>query len=160
MSVTRIEISKEYLHFAAGHFTIFDAENRENLHGHNFHMSLDATADIGADGITFDYNILKKSAKALCDELDEHVLLPGTSPHLSVSEEDNLVWANFADERIPFLTRDVKVLPIANITVEALAEYLSERLLALDAIKALDIHHLVVRCASGDGQWAATEWSA
>ena len=59
MTTTRIEISKSYLHFAAAHFTIFGASNRENLHGHNFQVALDATAEIGEDGLTFDYNVLK-----------------------------------------------------------------------------------------------------
>jgi len=81
---TTIEISKEYLHFAAAHFTLFSASHRENLHGHNFQVTLDANAAIGEDGLTFDYNILKKALKALCDDLDEQVLMPTKSPYLQI----------------------------------------------------------------------------
>ena len=80
MHTTTIEISKEYLHFAAAHFTLFSATDRENLHGHNFQVTLDAEAAIQADGLTFDYNILKKALKQLCDDLDEQVLMPSETP--------------------------------------------------------------------------------
>ena len=35
---TTIEISKEYLHFNSGHFTIFSRDQREDLHGHTFRV--------------------------------------------------------------------------------------------------------------------------
>jgi len=155
---TTIEISKEYLHFAAAHFTLFSATERENLHGHNFHVTLEAEAPVQADGLTFDYNILKKALKALCDELDEQVLMPSESPYLSIQTTDGYTWVNFANERIPFLSRDLTLLPIRNVTVEELAHYLLERLLAEPRIQALDIHHLLLRCSSGEGQWASADW--
>ena len=85
---TTIEISKEYLHFGAAHFTIFDAQTRENLHGHNFHVQLHATAAVGEDGLTFDYNHLKNALKALCDGLDEQLLMPANSPHLDIEQDE------------------------------------------------------------------------
>ena len=45
-SLIRIELSKEYLNFSAGHFTIFSATERENLHGHNFQVRGAVTAAI------------------------------------------------------------------------------------------------------------------
>lgn len=152
---TTIEISKEYLHFAAAHFTIFSATERENLHGHNFHVTLDATATIASDGLTFDYNLLKNALKALCDELDELVLMPQASPHIKVEEDDQYIYVLFADERIPFLRRDLKLLPIRNISVEELAHYLLAQLRKHPSIIGLDISNMVLRCASGAGQWAS-----
>ena len=84
MQNTTIEISKEYLHFAAAHFTLFSDTERENLHGHNFQVTLDAEAAIAEDGLTFDYNILKKALKQMCDDLDEQVIMPTQSPHLQI----------------------------------------------------------------------------
>jgi len=155
---TTIEISKEYLHFAAAHFTLFSATERENLHGHNFHVTLDANAPVQADGLTFDYNILKKALKALCDELDEQVLMPTESPYLDIQDADGYTWVTFANERIPFLSRDLTLLPVRNVTVEELAQYLLDRLLAEPSIQALDMNHLVLRCSSGEGQWASATW--
>lgn len=155
---TTIEISKEYLHFAAAHFTLFNATERENLHGHNFQVTLNATAPIHNDGLTFDYNILKKSLKALCDELDEQVLMPTQSPYLSIETDNEFTYVLFNGERIPFLDRDLTLLPIRNVTVEELAHHLLERMTQDPTIAALDIEHMLLRCASGEGQWAGAEW--
>ena len=156
---TTIEISKEYLHFAAAHFTLFSASERENLHGHNFHVTLDATAPVGEDGLTFDYNILKKALKTMCDELDEQVLMPGQSPYLDIEDDNDYVTVVFAGERIPFLHRDITVLPVRNITVEELAQHFLDTLRARPEIMEQQIERLTLRCASGDGQWARAEWS-
>jgi 6-pyruvoyltetrahydropterin/6-carboxytetrahydropterin synthase len=160
MQNTTIEISKEYLHFAAAHFTLFSATERENLHGHNFQVTLDADAPMQDDGLTFDYNILKKAVKQLCDELDEQVLMPTNSPYLEIDEQDDYTYIVFNDERIPFLQRDLKLLPIRNITVEELAQYLMGKLLEREDIQTLAIDHMLLRCASGEGQWASAKWSA
>ena len=160
MQNTTIEISKEYLHFAAAHFTLFSATERENLHGHNFQVTLDADAPMQEDGLTFDYNILKKAVKQLCDELDEQVLMPTHSPYLEIDEQDDYTYIVFNGERIPFLQRDLKLLPIRNITVEELAQYLLGKLLEREDIKTLAIDHMLLRCASGEGQWASAKWSA
>ena len=160
MQNTTIEISKEYLHFAAAHFTLFSATERENLHGHNFQVTLDADAPMQDDGLTFDYNILKKAVKQLCDELDEQVLMPTRSPYLEIDEQDDYTYVVFNGERIPFLQRDLTLLPIRNITVEELAQYLLAKLLEREDIKALDIDNMLLRCASGEGQWASAKWSS
>ena len=155
---TTIEISKEYLHFAAAHFTLFSATERENLHGHNFHVTLDANAAIADDGLTFDYNILKKALKALCDELDEQVLMPTQSPYLQIENDPSYTYVVFNGERIPFLDRDLTLLPVRNVTVEEMAQYFLNQLLARPDIQALDINHLLLRCSSGEGQWASANW--
>ncbi len=155
---TTIEISKEYLHFAAAHFTLFSATERENLHGHNFHVTLDANAAIANDGLTFDYNILKKALKALCDELDEQVLMPTQSPYLQIENDASYTYVVFNGERIPFLERDLTLLPVRNITVEEMAQYFLDHLLTRPDIQALDINHLLLRCSSGEGQWASANW--
>lgn len=155
---TTIEISKEDMHFAAAHFTIFSATERENLHGHNFYMALDATALVGDNGITFDYNVLKKAARQLCDDLDEQVLMPSLSPYLEIEEGSDYTYALYNGERIPFLVRDLTVLPVRNITVEEMAHYFLNELLDTEEIKALDLVSLNLKCASGDGQWASSGW--
>jgi 6-pyruvoyltetrahydropterin/6-carboxytetrahydropterin synthase len=161
MSTTRhttIEISKDYLHFNAAHFTLFSATEREDLHGHTFYVAAVVDSTVGDDGLAFDYNVFKRTLKELCGELDEKVLLPERSPHLTLSEDDGYVVARFADERIPFLPRDVRTLPVRNITVEELAPWFLSALQARPEIAALDIQRLTVRVSSGPGQWAAARW--
>lgn len=156
-TLTTIEISKDYLHFSSAHFTIFSATEREDLHGHTFYVEAQITAPIGPNGLAFDYNLLKTKLKALCDHLDEKVLLPEHSPHLTLTEQDDYVIARFAHERIPFLPRDVRLLPVANITVEALAPWFLEQLGVDPEIRALALPRVVVRVSSGPGQWASAE---
>lgn len=156
---TTLEINKEALHFAAAHFTIFSATARENLHGHNFQVALEIDAEVGRDGLAFDYNLVKNSLKALCDELDEHTLLPERSPHLAITEEDGYTVAHFNGERMPFLARDVLTLPVSNITVEALADWMGSKLLDDPVIAALNLRSLTVKVSSGPGQWARAEFT-
>ena len=157
-TTTRIEIAKEDMHFSAAHFTIFSASERENLHGHNFFVAADAVGPIGEDGLCFDYNALKSRLRTLCEALDEIVLLPAESPHLTVAEGDGDVIVTFADERLSFLRRDVKLLPVRNVTVEELARYFLNELAADDGFCDLPIESLQLRVSSGPGQWARATW--
>jgi len=163
-NLTTIEIHKEYLHFSCAHFTLFSATDRENLHGHNFQIGCEVEAEVDETGLCFDYNIIKDVLKALCAEIDEQMLLPGESPWLDVvypkPGEDDLVIALFNGERIPFLARDVTVLPLRNITVEELAGWVLQRVLQAPAVQELPIHKMLVRVASGNDQWARANWEA
>ena len=159
-SAATIEISKDYLHFNAAHFTLFSATEREDLHGHTFYVQATVQGQVGDDGLTFDYNVFKDALKALCDGLDEKVLLPERSPHLRLEQRDGYLVALFADERIPFLPRDVLTLPVRNITVEEMAAWFLERLRENPQIAGLDIVSLQVRVSSGPGQWAGARWQS
>jgi 6-pyruvoyltetrahydropterin/6-carboxytetrahydropterin synthase len=159
---TRIELAKEAFKFSAGHFTIFSATRRERLHGHNFSVAAAFTCAVGRDGLALDYGRAKRLLQGLCDELDEWFLLPGTSPHLSIREGDaGRVEAVFDGEAIPFPEADVKILPVANITLEELAGYLLGRFReGLADLDPAGLEAVEVRVFSGPGQCASAEWSA
>ena len=156
----RIDIAKEYLHFSAAHFTVFSATERENLHGHNFQVEASLRGRVGDDGLCFDYNIVKTRLKTLCDALDEVVLLPGRCPHLDIRVSEAYTVAAFNDERLPFLHRDVKVLPVRNVTVEELAHWLIGELTDDVEIAALPVTDIELRVSSGAGQWACAVWAS
>ena len=157
--MTTIEINKEAMHFSAAHFTLFSQSERENLHGHNFQVEATLDGEVGDDGLCFDYNVIKTKLKALCDDLDERVLLPDRSPHLALTREGDYVLALFAGERIPFLPRDVKTLPVRNVTVEELAQWFVDTITRDEEILALPIARMTLRVSSGPGQWASAHWS-
>ena len=154
-ALTRIEISKEYLHFNSGHFTIFSDTDREDLHGHTFYVKALIDSPVDNTGLAFDYNLVKSRLKQLCDDIDEQILLPERSPHLTLSEDNGYVIATFGNERLPFLPRDVITLPVATITVEELAPWFLQALLAEPAIASLDLPRVEVSVSSGPGQWAS-----
>ena len=152
-----IEIVKESLHFSAAHFTIFGPGQRENLHGHNFQVQAVIEGEIGEDGLTFDYSIIKDMLQKECDHLDERTLLPILSPYLQVTESTDCVQAKFGDETMPFLPRDVLLLPVRNITVEELSNWFLDRLLSNEVFQGLPIQRVSLKVASGSGQWGIAE---
>lgn len=157
---TCIEICKEDLKFSGAHFTIFSATDRERLHGHNFRVSLDLTAEVGEDGMCFSYVEIKKRLRKLCAELDEYTLLPAQSPYMRVEEQGKYYRAEFNGEELLFLKADTLLLPLRNTTVEEFARYVLERLLD-DApfIDGNEISELVMKVSSGPGQWGSASWS-
>ncbi|MFT4719290.1 MAG: 6-pyruvoyltetrahydropterin/6-carboxytetrahydropterin synthase [Candidatus Azotimanducaceae bacterium] len=156
--LTTVEIAKQALNFSIAHFTIFSATNREDLHGHNFQLECKVTAPLAEDGLLFDYGILKRLLRALCDEIDEQVILPGHSPYLQLSNDDGYTIAHFNGERIPFLPRDVTVLPIANTTVEEFSHYFLEKLKNDTLIQQNAIVALSVKVSSSPGQYGIADW--
>lgn len=156
----RIEIAKHALNFSVAHFTIFSKTERENLHGHNFQVACDLTGLVSNDGLMFDYGIIKRVIRSLCDELDEQVILPELSPHLELLEENGYTIAVFNGERLPFLPRDVTVLPIANTTVEEFSHYLLHRMLDHPEFKDRQIVKLTVKVSSSPGQTGCSTWQS
>jgi len=157
---TTIELFKEEMKFSAGHFTIFSASERENLHGHNFTVYVAIEGGVSDNGMLADYGGYKRWVIGRCHAWNETFFLPGESPYLRVERHERGITAHFADEQIPFLARDVTVLPVKNVTLEELARLFGEGLVADDAkLRADDVHALTVKCASGPGQWASWRWS-
>ena len=157
---TTIHIRNQYLKFSAAHFTIFSGEERERLHGHNFAVRADFTAAVGADGLCFDYNVMKKKLRSLCDSLDEYMLLPEHSPHLKVSKsnDEQTVIARFGEETMYFVAADTLILPLANITAEELSWWLLSRLLEDNVAEQYEISEAMVDVGSGEGQSASSRW--
>src|SRR2546428_5678278 len=120
--------AKDYLKSAAAHFTASPGF-REPLHGHNYQVSVRVEADLGPDGYVLDFGLVKRVAKALCEELDERVLLPERSDCLIVTRtEDAVEVRTEAGHRFRFPAADVRLLPIAHSSAEELAAYLLARL--------------------------------
>lgn len=160
MQLTTIDLHKEEMKFNAGHFTIFSATERERLHGHQFTVQAEITSEVGESGITFDYSIYKKKIIALCQELNEIFLIAGESPYLKIERDNNYVYLHFDKEKIPFLEKDILVLPLRNITVEELSRWFLIKL--TENKEDLDQHHIhkmIIKVYSCPGQSGSTSWS-
>lgn len=158
--LSTISVSKEALKFSAAHFTIFSATERERLHGHNFRVSAELTLGVSDNGMGLSYRRLKNVIASLCHELDEFTLLPNRSPYLSISEDETCYIATFGAEKMPFLKSDTRLLPVKNITVEELSNYLLRRLSEVTEIEEARPLRLKLGVSSGEGQWGYSEWSA
>jgi 6-pyruvoyltetrahydropterin/6-carboxytetrahydropterin synthase len=159
--VTTLELFKEEMKFSAGHFTILAPDRRERLHGHNFTVQVVLTNTIAEDGLVVDYGLYKRKVIDFCRDWNEVFLLPGKSPYLEIRETDTHVMARFSGEDIPFLRRDVLVLPVANVTVEELAEAFLKKILRFrEEDSRTEIVGVKVKVFSAPGQCASAEWRA
>ena len=154
-----LEIYKEEFSFSAGHFTIFSATEREQLHGHNYHVSVAFNIKIEHNGLSFDYRHYKKKILSLCDQLDRHFLLPSESPYLQLEDDGDYWIAHFNHKKIPFLKEDVIVLPLMNITIEELSHWFLQRVLEDQSdISRHAIHEITVKVYNGPGQSGGAHW--
>jgi 6-pyruvoyltetrahydropterin/6-carboxytetrahydropterin synthase len=160
-ATTRIDLFKEEMKFSAAHFTIFSADVRENIHGHNFTLRVEIDAAIGPHGLAFDYCEVKRTLRDLCRGLNEILLLPMRNPHLLVEEQGAEIVARFGEERLVFLKRDVRLLPLRNITLEELSRHILDAIVpALVENPACEVKCIVTRVFSGPGQSASSRWLA
>lgn len=154
-----LEIHKEEFSFSAGHFTIFSATEREQLHGHNYYVSVTFNIKITHNGLAFDYRHYKKKILRSCEQLDRHFLLPSESPYLQLEETEEYWYAHFNQQKIPFLKDDVIILPLTNITIEELSHWFLQQILADQAALASHgIHGITVKVYNGPGQSAGANW--
>jgi 6-pyruvoyltetrahydropterin/6-carboxytetrahydropterin synthase len=124
----RVVVQKEYLKFSAAHFIAYKGF-REPLHGHNYQVSVAIAGTVGPDGYVLDFGIVKGTTKAVCEELDERVIVPAQSDCLTVTREGPSVVLVYEDgARFLFPATDCVVLPIVHASAEELAGYVLARL--------------------------------
>ncbi len=151
-----LELHKDEFSFSAGHFTVFSATEREALHGHNYNVNLEMQIKVDDNGMAFDYRIYKNKLLELCSRLDRYFLLPSESKYLRLEESGDMLFAHFNQERIPFLKKDVVILPLCNITIEELSHWFLQQLTHDPAEVARNcIEGMTVRVFNGPGQSGA-----
>lgn len=126
-----IELEKEYFKFSAAHFLIFPDGSAERLHGHNYRVYVELDAELSEFGLVLDFKMAKPVVRAMCDELDEHWLVPGEHPVLRHGvRPDGIVEVRYRDRYYAAPREDVIVLPINNTSSENLATWFGRELLA------------------------------
>lgn len=121
-----LSISKEKLKFSCSHFTIFNRNQMERLHGHNYYLECHLSfSDLNkASGMTIDFQVVKQILSSLCDSLDERVLLAANNPFIRTRSFGKNLRIEVGRKVYSFPKEDICELPIANITTEELARYL------------------------------------
>lgn len=127
-----IHLAKEPFKFSCSHFTILAPDRAERLHGHNYQVRvhIDVSEVDPKLGLAFDFNDVKPMIRALCDDLDERILLPENSPYLELRAQKGQLEVRFAKKQYSFPAEDCRRLPLVNITSEELARYAGETLAA------------------------------
>ena len=150
-----LRLAKQDFQFAAAHFTLFPDGRAELLHGHNFRVRVFVRgAQLGEEGLLCDLRALKQRIRACCAELDERTLLPEHGAGLEILRDATHTRVHFGARRYQFPNEDVRVLPLANISIELLARFLWEQLApALDGDGAV-LRALSVEVEESAGQSA------
>lgn len=157
--LSTIELAKEDMKFSSGHFAIFSSTVRENLHGHNYTVCASFTTTIEDEGMSFDYRFYKHKVRKICDSLNEITLIPGKCKYLKIEEDGLYTNIIFNEEKIIFLNRDIKILPVFNITVEELSNWiLTNILLDAEELASNRIEEINVKVYSGPGQSGSASW--
>jgi len=154
-----LQLHREALQFSAGHFTILSPTERENLHGHTYSLSAAFQVQLHADGMNFDYRYYKNKLLMLSDHIDRRFLLPGKSRYLRIEDAGDLWIAHFNQERIPFLKRDIVILPIGNITIEELSGWFLNQLIQdQEELNRYQIRSITIQVYNGPGHSGAAHW--
>lgn len=126
----KVKVEGGYLRFSAAHFITFGGKC-ERLHGHNYGVLVEVEGTLNEDNLVFDFTILKKLTREICQRLNHRFLLPLRNPHLQLAETADAWEIRFQDKRYVFPRGDVIELPIENSTAERLAEYICQELCVL-----------------------------
>jgi 6-pyruvoyltetrahydropterin/6-carboxytetrahydropterin synthase len=125
----RVHIARPEFKFSCAHMTVFPDGRKERLHGHNYTLAV--VVDLGTRETMLEFAALKAAMAAECLALRERLLLPGRSPHLELATARPVAGElefRLCGKRYVVPDEDALILPIDNVTVEALAAYLAGRL--------------------------------
>ncbi len=143
-----IDLSKENFKFSAAHFLIFEDGSAERLHGHNYRVRVEIEARLSAHGLVLDFRKVKPVVRELCDELDEHWLVPGEHPVLRWGRrDDGVIEVRYLERYYAAPEEDVLVLPINNTSSENLATWFGRELLRRLRLRFPEVAVRVLRVA-------------
>lgn len=154
MSEHRVSIAREQYKFSCAHMTVFADGTKERLHGHNYTIAVVIELDRVDLAAMIPFAPIKHAIAELCQQWKERVLLAASNPHFTIARDDHELEFTLCGERYVLPRGDALLLPIDNISVEALAAHvaklLSERIAVLDAPQAQAIE-ITIEESPGQG---------
>ena len=151
----KVYVSKDYTVFCAGHFITYQGDKCEGLHGHNYRAAATLEGQLNEAGYVFDFAILKRILRTICDQLDHRMLLPRDNPLLEITDDGSSVLVSYGQKKYMFPREEVVLLPIVNTTAEKLAEWVGDQIQAeLSKLTPHDLTRLEVEIEESFGQSA------
>lgn len=124
----RIAIAREQYKFSCAHMTVFADGTKERLHGHNYTIAVEVEVERIELQAMLPFALIKAALAELCALWKEHVLVATKNPfYVLVRDEDELEFT-LCGERYVMPRQDALLLPIDNISVEALAAHVASLL--------------------------------
>ena len=138
----RLVLARAEHKFAVAHMTVFPDGSKERLHGHNYTVEIALEVDGVELASMLPFQPIKEAVAALCAHWKEHVLVAARCPYLVLLRDDTELELTLCGERYVFPRGDVLLLPIDNISVEALAAHVAELLrpaFAVPHVRAFEV---------------------
>ena len=103
--------------------TVFPDGTKERLHGHNYSLAVTVEVERIDFASMVPFQVIKDAIRALCTEWKERVMIAATNPFVVIVRDDSELEVTVCGARYVFPRGDVLVLPIDNISAEALAAH-------------------------------------
>ncbi len=141
MSRHRISIARDQYKFSVAHMTVFPDGTKERLHGHNYTVALAIEVSQIELASMIPFASIKDAIGVLCAEWKERVLIATKNPFFVLVRDDaRELEFTLCGERYVLPRQDALLLPIDNISVEALASHVATIL--LEKLTVLDVPHV------------------
>ncbi len=124
----RIVIARERYKFSCAHMTVFPDGSKERLHGHNYTIAIALELESVALPQMLPFAPVKAAIADICSAWKERVLIASQNPYLEVVRDERELEIVLCGDRYVFPRGDVLLLPIDNISVEALSVHVAELL--------------------------------
>jgi 6-pyruvoyl-tetrahydropterin synthase len=149
----RIVLAREQYKFSCAHMTVFADGSKERLHGHNYTIAVAIDVDRVDLAAMLPFAPIKTALAELCALWKEHVLLAAANPYFELVRDDHELEFRLCRERYVLPRGDALLLPIDNISVEALAAHVAVLLRAqIIGLDGAHVRALEVTVAESPGQ--------
>lgn len=153
-TLRKVKVEGGTLKFSSAHFITYSGKC-ERLHGHNYGVLVEVEGALNEDHVVFDFTLLKRLTREICQQLDHRFLLPLRNPHLELISTPDEWEIRFREKRYVFPREDVVELPIENSTAELLAEYVCNELCKmLKEYNTVGLQHILVGVEEAPTQMA------
>jgi 6-pyruvoyltetrahydropterin/6-carboxytetrahydropterin synthase len=127
----RVTVRRDQYKFSCAHMTVFPDGSKERLHGHNYQLGLELELTDVAFARMLPFQAIKDCLAGLCLELRERVVIAERNPLTTLVRVDAIeLELTVCGKRYVFPREDVLLLPVDNVSVEGLASYFADRVLA------------------------------
>ncbi|MFX1494302.1 MAG: 6-pyruvoyl tetrahydropterin synthase family protein [Promethearchaeota archaeon] len=117
----------ERIKFSACHF-LKEPRKCSRLHGHNYYVSVELTAELDDNYFVEDFIQLEKNIREIIKPLDHFILIPEEAPNLKFKKDESSVEVLTSNKRYIFPLSDVIFLPLPACTSELLAKYIHSKI--------------------------------
>ncbi len=138
----RIRIARAEHKFSCAHMTVFADGTKERLHGHNYTVTVAIEVERIDVAAMIPFAPIKAAIAELCAAWKERVLLAAGSPWFEIVRDGDELEFRLCGARYVMPRGDALLLPIDNISVEALAAHAAA--LLRDKVLALGLPHALV----------------